>query len=110
MLSFFTNVVPLIAVVAFFVVIIFLAYFYLFKLPARQKEIIDFLERKNHLDENEIAYLKSLSRFDNIWSKFNIPAKGINFNNNAFIDDLMEFVVLVKGKYSEQRTRDNFIK
>ncbi len=48
MFSFFINVVPLIAVIAGFVVVIFLAYFYLFKLPTRQKEVIDFLERKNH--------------------------------------------------------------
>lgn len=109
MLSFLINVVPLIAVMVSVVVVILLAYFYLFKLPARQKEIIDFLERKNHLDKNEIAYLKSLSRFDNIWSKFSIPAKGLNLENNACIDNLMELVASVKNKYNKQKERDSFV-
>jgi hypothetical protein len=71
-----------------------------------------FSKRKKHLSDVEVEFLESLSRFNNIWDNFNRPFRGVRFQDDAFIMDLMVLVKDVRDRYAiisaKREAIDNF--
>lgn len=107
---FFISVVNIIA----FFLLAYLCYFYIALLPKQHKEIINFLKERKHLLDDEVKFLESLSRFNDIWNNFNRPFRGVRFQNGAFIKDLMALAKEARDRYAnikaEKEAIDNFKK
>ena len=93
--------------------IAYLCYFHIVVLPKEHKEIIDFLKQKKHLSDVEVEFLESLSRFNSIWDNFNNrPFRGVRFQDDAFIEDLMALAKEVRDRYASTKAKkeaiDNF--
>ncbi|WP_297942756.1 hypothetical protein [uncultured Campylobacter sp.] len=106
--SLFIRIVNIIG----FLFLAYLCYFYIVVLPKQHKEIVNFLKEKKHLSDVEVEFLESLSRFNNIWDNFNRPFRGVRFQDDAFIMDLMVLVKDVRDRYAiisaKREAIDNF--
>ena len=64
--------------------------------------------------DDEVKFLESLSRFNDIWNNFNRPFRGVRFQNGAFIKDLMALAKEARDRYAnikaEKEAIDNFKK
>lgn len=92
-----------------------LCFYYIAILPKEHKEIIDFLKQKKHLSDVDVEFLESLSRFNSIWDNFNNrPFRGVRFQDDAFIMDLMALAKETRDRYASIKAKrdaiDNFKK
>lgn len=101
----FIRVVNIIAL--FFLV--YLCYFYIVVLPKQHKEIMNFLKERKHLSDVEVEFLEDLSRFDNIWNNFNRPFRGLKFQNDIFIMDLMALAKETRDRYASIKAKRDAI-
>ena len=97
----FISVVNIIA----FLFLVYLCYFYIALLPKQHKEIMNFLKERKHLSNVEVKFLESLSRFNSIWNNFNRPFRGLKFEDDIFIMDLMALVKDTRDRYASIKAR-----
>jgi len=100
-------VIGAINIIIFFC-LIYLCYFYFVALPKQHKEIISFLEEKKHLSKDEVEFLESFSKFDDIWNSFNRPLRGVKFEDDVYIADLIYLSEEVKKRYAQRQIYCNF--
>ena len=95
-----------------FLVFVYLCYFYIVALPKRHKEIINFLKERKQLLDVEIEFLEKFNRFDNIWDNFNRPLRGVKFQDDTFIMNLMLLEKDTRDRYVNKKAEieaiDNF--
>ena len=103
--SLFIRIVNIIG----FLFLAYLCYFYIVVLPKQHKEIVNFLKEKKHLSDVEVEFLESLSRFNNIWDNFNRPFRGLKFQNDIFIMDLMALAKDTRDRYASIKAKRDAI-
>lgn len=101
----FISVVNIIA----FLLLVYLCYFYIALLPKQHKEIMNYLKERKHLSDVEVEFLEDLSRFDNIWYNFNRPFRGLKFQNDIFIMDLMALAKETRDRYASTKAKRDAI-
>ena len=100
--------ISVVNIIAFFL-LAYLCYFYIALLPKQHKEIINFLKERKHLSDVKVEFLEKLSRFDDIWSKFNRPFRGLKFEDDIFIMDLMALAKDTRDRYASTKARRDAI-
>ena len=101
----FIRVVNVIA----FLPLVYLYYFYIVVLPKQHKEIMNYLKERKHLSDVEVEFLEDLSRFDNIWNNFNRPFRGLKFQNDILIMDLMALAKETRDRYASIKAKRDAI-
>ena len=86
-----------------------LCFYYIAILPKEHKEIINFLKERKHLSDAEAEFLEDLSRFDNIWHNFNRPFRGLKFQNDIFMMDLMALAKETRDRYASIKAKRDAI-
>ena len=86
-----------------------LCFYYIAILPKEHKEIIDFLKERKHLSDAEAEFLESFSRFNSIWDNFNRPFRGLKFQNDIFIMDLMALAKETRDRYASIKAKRDAI-
>ena len=106
-----SYLVSVVNTIAFFL-LVYLCFFYIVVLPKQHKEIINFLKERKHLSDVEVEFLERLSRFNSIWDKFNRPLRGLKFQDDAFITDLIALAKDTRDRYASIKAKrdaiDNF--
>lgn len=86
-----------------------LCFYYIAILPKEHKEIMNYLKERKHLSDVEVEFLEDLSRFDNIWNNFNRPFRGLKFQNDIFIMDLMALAKETRDRYDSIKAKRDAI-
>lgn len=86
-----------------------LCFYYIAILPKEHKEIINFLKERKHLSDAEAEFLESFSRFNSIWNNFNRPFRGLKFQDDIFIMDLMALAKDTRDRYASIKAKRDAI-